>query len=156
MEEGTEKKTIIDWCKEHPRIVFWVRCILWFLFACALPFTFIAFRYGIFKGEKTLQLTGLGIVAIVIVVVFIIVFIKYLCEGLKGGFAYQCIIGLIAIIIPLCGLLALIEVAKKNMELFEEVLGCVILCEFIGIPLNPFPAWIEKRRKERNAEKGEK
>ena len=152
MEEQKEKKNLLDWCKEHPKTVFWSRFVLWTIFAAVLPFCFIAWRYGIFTKKPMIQLTGWGVIGIIIAIVFIITLIKYLYKGLKPGLAKQCVNGFFAIILPLVILLLLVTGIESNIKLFKQALCCVILCELVGIPLNPFPAWLEKRKKEQGME----
>lgn len=153
--EETKKTNIIDWCKEHPKSFFAIRCTLWVLFAAILPFAFIAWRYGIFTSESQIKLTGYGIVAIIIVIVFIITLLRYLYKGLKPGLAKQCIVGFTGIILPLVVVYLLITGIQDNINLFKQALGCVIICELVGIPLNPFPDWLEKRRQEEGKENAE-
>lgn len=146
---GTEqKKSFIDWCKEHPKTVFTIRFILWAACAAALPFAFIAWRYDIFAPTSKIGLTGWGFIAIIIVIVFISSLIKYIYKGLKPGLAKQCIFGFVSIVLPLIILYLLISSIEDSIRLFKQSLGCVILCEAVGIPLNPFPEWIAKRQSE--------
>ena len=74
---------------------------------------------------------------------------------MKPGFAKQCISGVVKIILPLVILLLLVIEIKNHIALVEQALSCVILCELVGIPLNPFPSWLEKRRIEQGKEKAE-
>lgn len=144
--EKAPRKSLKDWCDEHPKAVFAIRCVLWIISAAVLPFLFIAWRYGIFTNSSKMSLTGWGFIAIIIVVIFIITFIKYICKALKPGFAKQCIVGFVTIILPLTVLYLLVCSVEDTIALFKQALGCVIICELVGIPLNPFPAWLEQKR----------
>ena len=154
-EEKKQKKSLKELFEEHPKLIFGIRLALWCTFAAILPFIFIAWRYGIFHSESKIKLTGWGIIAVIIVIVFLITLIKYLYEGMKPGFAKQCISGVVKIILPLVILLLLVIEIKNHIALVEQALSCVILCELVGIPLNPFPSWLEKRRIEQGKEKAE-
>lgn len=138
----------VEWMEAHPKTVFIIRLILWTTFACVLPCAFIAWRYGIFTKASQLHLSGWGAIAIVIAVVFTIKVIKYFYKGMKPGFLKQCIHGFCSIILPLLILLIVVVAIRDSLDLFIQALGCVIICELIGIPLNPFPAWLEKRKQE--------
>jgi hypothetical protein len=153
-EENENEKTnsLKEWIEKHPKTFFCIRGIFWFIFSCGLPFAFIAWRYGIFTSQSKIKLTGWGMIAIIIAIVFIITLIKYLYKGLKPGLAKQCIFGFVSIILPLVILYLLIISIQSDIDLFKQALGCVIICELVGIPLNPFPAWVEQKRKERKEE----
>lgn len=147
-EKAKTKKNVNvkEWIDGHPKTVFAIRCVFWCLFAAVLPFAFIAWRYDIFTTQSKLRLTGWGMIAVIIVIAFIITLIKYLYKGLKPGLAKQCISGFVTIILPLVILYALIVSIQDEINLFKQALGCLIICELVGIPLNPFPDWLEKRK----------
>ena len=149
------KKSFVEWYNEHPKTVFAIRFVLWATFSAILPFIFIAFRYGIFTNKSQISLSGWGIIAVVIILVFAITLVKYLYEGMKPGLAKQCVGGVCKIVLPLVVLLLLVVEIKNHIQLVEQALGCVILCELVGIPLNPFPEWLERRRVEQGKEKAE-
>ena len=142
------KKSLVDWIEEHPKTVFGVRVFLWATFSAILPFAFIAWRYQVFTSVSKLKITSVGLLAIIIVIAFIISLLKYIYKGLKPGFIKQCIFGAVGIILPLLVIYILINAIEDNIHLFKQALGCVILCEAIGIPLNPFPAWLAKQEVE--------
>ena len=147
------RKSILEWYREHPKTVFSIRFALWALFAAILPFVFIALRYGIFTNKSQIELSGWGGIAVLMGVVFLITWFKYLYQGLKPGLFKQCVIGFVGVILPLLILFLLIESIKSNINFFQQALGCVIICEAVGIPLNPFPTWVEKRKAEIGQEK---
>lgn len=150
-EEDEEKKSLTEWCKEHPKTVFAIRFVLWAACAAVLPFAFIAWRYDIFTTESKIKLTGWGFIAVIILIVFVSTLIKYIYKGLKPGLAKQCVFGFVSIVLPLVILYLLITSIEDSLRLFKQALGCTILCEAVGIPLNPFPAWLAERAKEDKA-----
>ena len=154
-QEKQTKKTLSEFIAEHPTAVFWIRFVLWFVCACGLPFAFIAWRYGIFSSESKMQLSGWGFIGIIIVIVFVITLIRYAYKGLKPGMLKQCITGFVSIVLPLLILFIMIVAIEDTLNLFKQALGCVILCEIIGIPLNPFPAWLEQRRIEQGKDQAD-
>lgn len=155
MEEEKKNKGIIAWCKEHPKTIFGIRVFLWALCAAILPFAFIAWRYDIFAPTSNFKLTGWGIIAVIILTIFAITLIKYVYRSLNPGLAKQCISGFASIILPLLIVYLLINSIEDSINLFKQALGCVILCEAVGIPLNPFPAWIAKKQIDNDKKKAE-
>ena len=155
MENEENKKGFKAWCENHSKTVFTVRLILWVTFSAILPFIFIAWRYGIFKSSSKISLSGWGIIAVIIILVFAITLIAYLYKGMKPGFAKQCVSGLIKVILPLVILLLFVTEIKSHIQIVYQALCCVIICELVGIPLNPFPDWLEKRRIEQGKEQAE-
>ncbi len=157
METKKEKssKTFTEWYQEHPKTVFAIRFILWVIFSVVLPFVFIAWRYGIFTSSSTIKLSGWGIIAVVIVIVFIITLIRYLYKGMKFSIWKQIITGFISIVLPLLIVLLIVTEIEGHIALVKQALICVIVCELIGIPLDPFPAWLEQRRIEQGKEQAE-
>lgn len=154
-EEKKEKKTFKEWYNEHPKTVFTIRFILWSLFAAILPFIFIAWRYGIFTSSSAIKLSGWGIIAIIIVTLFIITLLKYLYKGMKFSIWKQIITGFVSIILPLTIVLLLVTEIENHIGLVKQALVCVMICEIVGIPLNPFPEWLERRRIEQGKDKAE-
>lgn len=155
MEEEQKKKSIIDWCSEHPKTVFATRAVLWAALAGGLPFAFIAWRYDIFTSTPKISLTGWGFIAIALAVAFISTLVRYIYKGLKPGLVKQCIFGLVTIILPLVTVLIVITAIENNIHIFKQALVCVIYCEAAAIPLNPFPAWLAERETEEGKKKAE-
>ncbi len=155
VEVKKEKKSLMVWIAEHPKTTFATRAVAWFTFAAVLPFLFIAFRYGIFKSQGTIALSGWGIIGVIIFAAVLIGLIGYLKQGMKEGMAKQCLVGFCKIIVPLLMVLIIVKGIQSNVELFMKALGVTIACEAIAIPINPFPAWLEARRKEKGLEEQE-
>ena len=147
-EEKKEKKTFVEWVQEHPKTVFVTRAISWSLFAGILPFVFIAWRYGIFRSTGAIALNGWGVIGLVILAIFVITLFNYLRQGMKHGFFKQCVVGFAKVIVPLVLVMLVVEGIKSNIELFQQALACTIACELVAIPINPFPEWVEKQKRE--------
>lgn len=141
-EEKEKVNKFIQWFKDHPKTVFWVRFVLWVLFAVAGPVGFIIWRFELFTNVHT-SFGGWGIIAIIIIVAFIISLLNYIKQGLaKYTFVGQCITGLCKVILPLVTLLIIVVSIKDNVSAFIQALGCTIAFESIGIIVNPMPKWI--------------
>lgn len=136
--------------KKKSKKLFAIRVILWSLFSCVIPVSFIAWRYNLFDKVGKVQLTGWGLVAIIIITAFIYVFARYIRAGfVEWSMFKQILDGVVKIVIPLCALLALCVSLKNSLELFIQALSCVIFSEVIAIPLNPFPQWIWEKSQGR-------
>lgn len=150
MQETKEKKTLSQVMEEHPTATFWSRFAAWALLACVLPFTFIAYRFQLFKTVSKVQIGGWGIFAIIILAVFAIGVFRYIKLALKTKYSFwiQCINGICKIVIPLLALYIILYNIRNNLDLFLQALGCVILCEGAAIPFNPMPKWVYEKQKE--------
>ena len=145
-----EKKSFAAWIDEHPKAVFWTRLVSWAMFACVLPFSFIVWRFQLFQTVAKLQIGGWGIIAIIIVAVFIFSVLKYVRLALNAKYSMvgQILGGVCKVIIPLLAALCILYSVRDNVILMIQVLGCVTICETIAIPLNPLPQWAYEQQKE--------
>lgn len=155
VDEPKEHKSIWQWLDEHPKTVFITRALIWATLAMVLPFVFIAYRYGLFRDAGAISLSGWGIIAVIIVVVFAFTVVGYIRKGLKDGMVKQCLTGFMKIIVPLVAVLLIVQGIKTDFGLFQTALGVTIACEAVAIPINPFPSWLAKRKKEQNLEEQE-
>lgn len=149
-----KKKSLIAWLEEHPKTTFWGRFVLWALCACILPFLFIAWRFELFGKVGQMQLSGWGIVGIILVFVFALTVIHYIKLALSAKYSLiaQILSGFCKIIIPLLAVFALLECVKDNVESMIKVMGIVIVCEAAAIPLNPLPKWAYEMQKDVRAD----
>lgn len=132
-EEETKKK---KW-------PFIVRVIAWVLFACVLPVVFIGWRFEIFEKAGSLQISGWGMIAIIIIAVTIYAIIKYIRAGFIGwSWVKQIINGVVKVILPLGALLAICISMRNNLNCFIQALSVTLVCEVVGIIVNPFPKWV--------------
>lgn len=122
--------------------IFLARLILFTIFACVLPFSFIAWRYHIFTTLNSISLSGWGIIAIVIALVFIVYVARMLKRGMPYSMLTQCIGGLLKVTLPLVLLYVVVNAIKNQSEIFLQALLVVIISETIAIPINPFPKWL--------------
>jgi len=129
--------------------IFITRFVLFTLFACVLPFVFIAYRYSIFTKADRMSLSGWGLVAVLI----IFFFMRYLLHQIKKGLPYsmftQCLTGLMKVTLPLVILWLIAYALRNSIDVFLQSLIVAIVCETIAIPLNPMPKWVEENCKEK-------
>lgn len=144
------EKTEEELQQEKETRIFVVRIILWSLFACVIPVVFIGFRYDLFRKASSLQLSGWGIIAIIIVAVFLYVLTKYIRAGFgQWSFVKQIIDGVIKVVLPLGVVLAICVSIRNNLDAFIQSLSCVLISEVVAIPINPFPEWVSKKTQGR-------
>lgn len=123
--------------------IFTVRIILWTLFSCVLPVLFIGWRYSLFKKVGALQLSGWGLIGIIIIFVFLRTLVRYIRAGfIEWSMFKQVLNGITKIILPLGVVLAVAIAIRNNLDYFIQALSVVLLLEAIAIPINPFPQWI--------------
>lgn len=150
MEEETKVEE-----KEQPKLtkeqkIFAIKVIVWSLFSCFIPVAFIGWRYDLFKKAGELSLSGWGLFAIVIIAIFLYVVIKYIKAGFtEWSMTKQIISGIIKVLLPLGASLAVVVSIRANLDYFIQALSCVLMCEVIAIPVNPFPEWVWKKSQGR-------
>lgn len=154
INEEEKKVGLQAWIEEHPKTTFWSRFVLWSVFACVLPFSFIVWRFKLFHAISKMQIGGWGIIAIVIVLAFAISIIRYIKMALSSRYTLigQILGGFCKIILPLLAVLAILYSVRENIDLMLQALGCVTLCEAIAIPLNPLPKWAYEAQKDAREE----
>lgn len=123
--------------------IFILRAILWALFSCVIPVIFIAWRYDLFEKVGGVQLSGWGIIAIIIIFAFLYAVIKYIRAGfIEHSMIKQIINGILRVLLPLGALLGLCISLRNSLDVFIQALGLVLISETVAIPLNPFPKWV--------------
>lgn len=149
MEEEKEKKTLTELIESHPQLVFWIRFVFWAIFAAGLPFAFIVWRFELFTTISKIRIGGWGIIGIVILGVFVLTVAKYIKLALSTTYSLvsQWLSGIIKVIIPILAFYLIIYNVRSDIELLLQVLGVVIVCEFIAIPINPLPKWAYEKQK---------
>ena len=136
--------------EQKEKRIFIIRAIVWGILACGLPVAFIAWRYDLFRKAGDVQLSGLGIIGIIIIIAFVYVLAKYIKAGMfEWSMTKQIISGVIKVLLPLGGLLGLLMGIRSSLDYFIQALSCVILCEAMAIPVNPFPKWVYEKTKGR-------
>lgn len=129
---------------------FIIRAILWAIFCCGLPVAFIGWRYDLFRKAGQLQLSGWGLIAVIIIFIFVIVLVKYVKAGfVEWSMTKQVLTGIVKVLIPLGAILAVCVSIRSNIDYFIQALGCTLICETIALPINPFPEWVYNKSKGR-------
>lgn len=144
------KKNLMQFMEDHPKSVFWTRFVSWTMFACVLPFIFIVYRFNLFGKISKIQIGGWGLIAIVIVAIFVFTVLRYIKLAFAGRYSLigQVLNGVCKVIVPLIVAMVVLKSIQDNVALMIQVLGCVVSCEAIAIPLNPLPKWAYEMQKD--------
>jgi len=140
-DESEEQK------KKEERRIFIIKAISWAMLSCILPVLFIGWRYDLFNVNNKLNLSGYGLIAIVIIFVFLITLFKYFKKLylVKWSMLGQIIGGLIKVVLPLLAILLVFNSIKNDIDTAITCLGVVIVLETIALPINPFPKYIYEK-----------
>lgn len=135
--------------EKREKEIFIIRVALFTIFACILPFVFIAWRYDIFRvvneTDTRVSLSGWGFLAIIIVFFFIRYCMNVLKRTIPFSMTYQILNGIIKIIMPLILLLFIVNALENSIHLFKQALIVTIICEGVAIPINPFPKYMHDK-----------
>lgn len=126
---------------------FITRLIAFIIAGCVLPFSFIAYRYDIFKSPHS-TLTGVGFLAIILVLIFAIYVLKMVKKAHPHTMTTQIISGYTYVAIFLLLPLMWLQAIDGDIEMFEQVLEVIILCELVAVPVNPLPLWAYQKNIE--------
>lgn len=134
----------------HPKTIFWIRFFFWTVFACVLPFLFIVFRFNLFQTISKMRFGGWGIIAVIIVAFFAIAILKYVKIALNAKYSMtaQLLNGFCKVIIPLLTVYLIVYGFRDDIGMLLQVMGVVIICEAIAIPINPLPKWAYEKQKD--------
>ena len=157
-EIDEETSGLFKWLGEHPKTTFWSRFVLWALCAGVLPFLFIVFRFKLFSKVSQLQIGGWGIIAIVLAAAFVFTIIRYIKLAFSGRYSLtgQILGGICRVILPLVVFMAILVCIRDSVDTMIKVMGVVIACELVAIPLNPLPKWAYDMQKDvKDSEKKE-
>jgi DNA integrity scanning protein DisA with diadenylate cyclase activity len=124
--------------------LFVLRALFFSLFACIIPFVFIAWRYSIFsvKENPKISLTGWGFVAIIIVFFFVRYLVMVIKKSIPHSLLAQVINGFIKVLMPLILVYVVIGALESGLYLFKQALVITIISEAIAIVINPFPQYM--------------
>lgn len=125
--------------------VFIIKLILFTLFACVIPFIFIAWRYDIFMVQQSsakVSLTGWGFLGVIIIGVFVCYMYSVAKKIFKYSLFFQIITGLVKVILPLLLIYLVIDSIENSIHLFKQALVVVICSEIGAIVINPFPKYM--------------
>lgn len=124
------------------KLILAVRFIAFTAFAMVIPICIVGYRYDLFTKVSKVQLSGWGIIAIIIAFIFT----KYVARMLTKAFPYsmptQILTGFFKVIVPLLILYMFVNSIKIDFELFLSSLKYIICCEIVAIPLNPLPKMV--------------
>ena len=150
-QEQTKKKEQVTLSDTQ---VFWLRFALWLVFALIIPFTFISIKFNLFETttSTSIKFGGWGMIAVIILFFTIRTILKYVIKGTTYSMTKQVIEGVLKVVLPLVAIFfvgyILLKTFQEGMNEFLMVMGILIVCETVAIPLNPFPKWLSDHEKK--------
>ena len=126
---------------------FWLRMGLAILFALVIPFSAIAYKFELFAfRDAAYSLTGWGILAILILVLFLMRMIKKYTKDLPHSFLKQFIDTVNYVVIPLSFGTLLFWMIQNTNDAVYFVLRISLFSVPIGALINPLPGWAQKQK----------
>jgi len=124
---------------------FVIKLILWIIFSCVAPISFLIYRFDLFQQVSSIKIGGWGLLVILILFVFLKVLINNLDKSLDYSFSKQVLNGIVKVTLPL-GLitLALFSI-RNNIEEAFQFFAFLTISETIGTIISPFPKLIDNK-----------
>lgn len=126
-----------------------VRLILFITFAVLIPVIFIGVKYGIFKNPSALSFSGVGVLAVIIVLGFSFFMVNQLKKAMPYSMVTQIITGTLTVIVPLVCFYCLLNAIRGSIDIFLECLLVTIISEFVAIIVNPFPQLMQSNENKK-------
>lgn len=127
--------------KAKNRLVFWVRFLIYLVVGMVIPVVFLIWRFKLFQKIDSVSIGGWGVIAILIIFVFLVKLLKSVKKGLPFSFWTQLITGYLKTVIPLLAAVLVINCLKDSISELIQFLVVFITCQVIAVPANPFPQW---------------
>ena len=128
---------------------YWVRLALYIISGAVVPFGFLCWRFNLFTKVSKTNIGIWGVLALIILFVFMRRTLKYLEKAEPEKYATQIISGVFRIVIP-CGIIAMVcYVLKDNMTYMSQFMVLLTICELIAVVVNPLPQTAKINMSER-------
>ena len=129
MEQKKEKRT--------KAIIFWTRFFIYIVFGLVIPISFLIWRFDLFSSTNKIKFGGWGILAIILMAIFMINLSKQTEECFENGIEKQIIRAIRKVFIPLLSVtLCLWAVSDFINELIQFFI-VITMCETIASMVNP-------------------
>lgn len=121
--------------------IFALRLSLYALFGVALPVGFLAWRFQLFSKVTKMSFSIWGLIAIVVIAIFVLKLFNGLYKGMKFGIAKQAIGVVCKVTIPLLVVMFAFDWVSSFATQFIQFLIVLTICETIAGVVNPLPQW---------------
>lgn len=130
--------------EKNAKYLFWTRLVLFCFFSLA-PILFMMWRFDLFGEVSAMSIGGWGIIAFLIVFVFLIIMFNYVIKSRKWSYWKQILKGIAFLILPLFFVLICLNAAQGYITQLMQLICCCILCWSVAIAINPMPEWAFKQ-----------
>lgn len=122
---------------------FIVRAII-FAILLLSPMVYVFIRYKCWTFTEKISLSGRGILGLMVGVVAIFLFFKYLIFNGRWKYWKQVVKGIIKVALPFLLVIGLIYLSINYLKELMYVLIFSGICYFSAYLVNPFPEWVYK------------
>lgn len=126
---------------------FWSKFAIWSILAVVVPIVSIAIKYDLL-GKGKLKFTGWGIIALLILFIFVTVLLGYFLKLLKWSMTKQILQGVRNVLVPIFFIFLGCELIANNIENIKVILLITLISEAAAIPFNPFPQWLYLKNRQ--------
>lgn len=131
--------------KEHKKLIFAIKFIIWTTFSCVIPILLIVYKFILPTGnEGTMQFGIWAIIALIIFMSFSKSLVKYINELNMGAWQSLLLSGIVNTTIPLVLVYLCLVALGDNIKDYEWIVLAIAGSETISFPFNPFPKLINQ------------
>lgn len=144
MEQVKEKKNKVEKELDKPNWVFYVRAII-FGILCISPAVFVFVRYKCYEITNKMSFSGYAILGLVLLVIGVWFFFRYIIFGGKWAYWKQVVKGIIKVGIPFGAMIGLVILSRNFLNDLLYLLIFSGICFLGAYLINPFPEWTYKK-----------
>ena len=131
--------------KEHKKLIFAIKFIIWTAFSCVIPILLIVYKFILPTGtEGTMQFGIWAIIALIIFMSFSKSLVKYINELNMGAWQSLLLSGIVNTTIPLVLVYLCLVALGNNIKDYEWIVLAIAGSETISFAFNPFPKLINQ------------
>lgn len=128
-------------------VIFWSRFVGWVIFFIGVPIGFMAWRFELFSKVSQIKISGWGLVAIILVAVFLVSLLRYLTKSKEYSYLKQVLKGLMFPVIPLLAVWYMLNYFEDSIVQLEQFIGVLAISEAVAVIVNPMPKWVSEKTK---------
>lgn len=144
------EETIVE--KKSKRI-FWIRFSIYVLFGLIIPLAFLIWRFKLFSTTDKITFGGWGVVATIILAVFIINLSKQAENSVEKLIEKQVIRAIRKVLIPLLTVTLCFWSVSEFVDEFIQLFALLTICETISYIANPMFELVEKHKEDKEENK---
>lgn len=135
--------------KEHKKLIFALKFIIWASFSCIIPIAIIVWKFVLIdeteaSGNFSVRIGLWALIALIIFMSFSKTLVKYISELKMGSWQSLLLSGLVNTTIPLVLLYLCLVALENNIPELKQVILYIAISETISYSFNPFPKLINQ------------